>query len=225
MSDDYDRLSELGVEQGRALGRWWVTHNVRPTHVFTGNLQRQRHTAAAVGTMFAQAQLDFPQPVQLAGLNEYDADALIRDLAPALAEVDDEIAVLQRAFTSASEQHEQYKAVHRLLEASMLRWIGDAPQVREVGMASWSEFSDGVRAAMQQTRVSQSGATVAVFTSGGPIGVAVQTALRAPQVVAAELNWRVMNAAVTQFTYSGDRLALDTFNTTPFLGADELTYR
>ncbi len=50
--------------------------------------------------------------------------------------------------------------------------------------------------------------------------------LRAPEVVAVELNWRIRNASTTQFTYSGQRIALDNFNLVHHLTEPELlTYR
>jgi len=42
---------------------------------------------------------------------------------------------------------------------------------------------------------------------------------------AADLNWRVHNGSVTRFTFSGSRVALDTFNDTAQLDAGMLTYR
>ena len=74
-------------------------------------------------------------------------------------------------------------------------------------------------------RRNDSGKTVAVFTSGGPIGVSVQSALEAPDLKAAELNWRVYNCSVTQFTFSGERISLDAFNGTAHLQPEMLTFR
>jgi broad specificity phosphatase PhoE len=53
---------------------------------------------------------------------------------------------------------------------------------------------------------------VLLFTSGGPIGVLVQTALGAPDRSFADVNWRVRNCSITEFVFSADRLSLDSFN-------------
>ena len=58
---------------------------------------------------------------------------------------------------------------------------------------------------------------MATFTSGGPIGVAVQTCLRSPVMAALEVSWRVRNAALTTFLFSGNRVSLDGFNKLPHL--------
>jgi broad specificity phosphatase PhoE len=67
---------------------------------------------------------------------------------------------------------------------------------------------------------------VAVFTSGGVIGVTVQNVLNAPEPLALEINWRVRNCSMTEFIFSRDRLSLDSFNTIPHLDDPALrTYR
>ena len=107
----------------------------------------------------------------------------------------------------------------------MTAWVSGAHDVAGLSLPTWQAFSGTVRDALARTRVAQSGARVAVFTSGGPVGIAVQTALDAPEQAAAAVNWRVHNASVTQFTYSGPRLSLDSFNVVSHLSADQLTYR
>ena len=92
----------------------------------------------------------------------------------------------------------------------------------------WEEWSGDVRDVI--TTIMQKAGTgrrVAVFTSGGPIGVSVQTCLEAPEIQAAKLHWRVRNASFTEYTFSRGRIALDYFNATPhFVNTpDLLTYR
>ena len=61
------------------------------------------------------------------------------------------------------------------------------------------------------------GVRVAAFTSGGAIGVAVQTFLLARAMAALEVNWRVRNTSLTTFLFSGTRVSLDGFNELPHL--------
>jgi broad specificity phosphatase PhoE len=58
------------------------------------------------------------------------------------------------------------------------------------------------------------GVTVAAFTSGGPIGTILQTALNAPDAAALELNWRVRNGSLTTLLFHQGRVSLDRFNDT-----------
>ncbi len=114
---------------------------------------------------------------------------------------------------------------HLLLEALMRFYIeGDH---NSDGFETWRQFHDRVTGALTQIRSREGrGRRVAVFTSGGPIGVSVQTTLEAPEQKAGELNWRVHNVSVTLFTFTANRISLDQFNSITHLTTEELrTYR
>jgi hypothetical protein len=54
----------------------------------------------------------------------------------------------------------------------------------------------------------------------------VQVVVGAPDRTAMELNWRIRNAAVTEFIFGRERVTLDEFNTIEHLSDPELvTYR
>ena len=44
-TDDYDRLSELGVRQAERVGEYFRDHGIVLDSVYCGSLKRQRHTA------------------------------------------------------------------------------------------------------------------------------------------------------------------------------------
>ena len=98
----------------------------------------------------------------------------------------------------------------------MPRWIKG--ELEAPGLESWTVFHarvlGGLRAILEAERPSR---RVVVFTSGGPIGVAVQSALKAPEPLAIDLNWRIRNCSLTEFVFSGSRVSLDVFNATPHL--------
>jgi broad specificity phosphatase PhoE len=67
---------------------------------------------------------------------------------------------------------------------------------------------------------------VVVFTSGGPIGLAVQSSVQAPARSFLDVNWRVRNTSITQFVFDRSRITLDCFNAIPHLDEVSLwTYR
>ena len=70
------------------------------------------------------------------------------------------------------------------------------------------------------------GRRVVVFTSGGPIGFAVQHALQAPPRSFLDVNWRIRNCSVTEFLFDRSRFTLDSFNGVSHLDDAALrTYR
>ena len=69
---------------------------------------------------------------------------------------------------------------------------------------------------------------VLLVSSGGPIATAVAHVLDAPFEASIELNLRIRNTAITEFSFTPKRHALLSFNTIPHLDApaqrDWVTY-
>ena len=227
LSEDYDRLSELGEAQARALAEFWLRRGVRPTSVYSGTLLRQQRTAEVVGDVFAAGDEYWPSLQVLPGLDEYPADDIVERLGPVMAAQDAAVARLMRAVEIADDAASRYKSIHRMLEAVMAGWVeGGYEESAIPGLMSWTTFSNGVRSALESMMAAAgSGSTVAVFTSGGPIGVSLQTVLQAPEIKAAETNWRIHNCSVTRFTFSGARISLDSFNDVSHLEPNYLSFR
>src|SRR5262249_13148835 len=114
------------------------------------------------------------------------------------------------------------RQLQRMFETVMPLWISG--QLERPGLETWPAFRERV---MQGFRLiveaEGSSRRVAVFRSGGPIGLAVQTVLRAPEEQAIEINWRIKNCSLTEFVFTRGRISLDTFNATPHLA--ETTFR
>lgn len=224
-SSDYDQLSSLGFEQAAHLAEYWLVNGVVPTEVYAGTLLRQQQTAQAVGDVFVRRGLAWPQPEFLPGLNEYCAERFMVELRAELEQRDPAVKLLSEQFDAATDEQERYRSFHRLLEAVMRHYV--AGEYECGGFESWRAFHDRVSQAVDEIcgRAGR-GRHIAVFTSGGPIGVAVQRVMRAPEQQAAELNWRIYNSSVTRFTFRPGRVTLDQFNTIPHLTEDRLrTYR
>lgn len=105
----------------------------------------------------------------------------------------------------------------------MHAWLNDA--VTHPAVESWPAVRQRVQAALHAVINQPGSRRVAVFTSGGPIGIAVMTALGAPDAHALELNWRLRNASLTSFVFSRGRLSLDSFNHTPHLSLGLESFR
>jgi broad specificity phosphatase PhoE len=70
---------------------------------------------------------------------------------------------------------------------------------------------------------------LAIFTSGGPISVAIQLALGISDQKTMEISWQIMNASITRFKYNDRGIALSGFNDIAHLEIERnkklLTYR
>jgi broad specificity phosphatase PhoE len=111
-----------------------------------------------------------------------------------------------------------------MFEVLMARWIGNDVSADHV--ETFEAFHTRASAAFDAVLSQTGNRRVVVFSSGGPIGVTVQRALRAPKPVALELNWRVRNTSLTEYVFGRGRLSLDVFNVAPHLeGTDLQTFR
>lgn len=154
----------------------------------------RRHTRTAELAGFDQFD---PKPE----FNEYDANGILGD---GRLEVKDN------------------RELQKLFDVRMPQWI--AGTLQSPDLETWQAFRErvqcGIRRILEADRPSR---RVVVFTSGGPIGVAVQTVVGAKEPMAMELNWRVRNCSLTEFIFTRSRMSLDTFNATPHL--KEVTFR
>ena len=234
-AEDYDVLSEVGWAQSRRLGEHLAARGVVPDVVVRGGMRRHRET---VEGMLEGAGWSAPVE-QDHGWDEFDHLGVVA----AHPEVPD-----SRGGHDPTESRRDFQ---RLFEAATRRWTsGDHEQDYSEPFASfrWRVLSALTRASVR----AGPGGTVAVVSSGGPIGV-VAGHLVAPAStgapgesqqaephdgpragpdadrIAAEL-WARFNAVVvnTSFTRlvigsTGPRLL--TFNEHPHLEGDHLTYR
>ncbi|HEV8040257.1 MAG TPA: histidine phosphatase family protein [Bryobacteraceae bacterium] len=154
----------------------------------------QRHTRTA-------ELAGFPEVTRRPAFNEYDANGILGEG--------------QRAVKNNRD-------LQKLFDERMPQWI--AGTLQSPGLESWQAFHErvvrGFRGIVEADRPSR---RIVVFTSAGPIGVAVQTVVGAKEPMAMELNWRIRNCSLTEFIFTRSRISLDTFNATPHL--EEVTFR
>jgi len=199
-ADNYDQLSPLGHRQCVRLGEYFRMKGLRFDAVLSGTLQRHLQTYAAIEEGLQQAQAPQCWP----GLNEYDSHAVLATVHP---------GPLAKPTTP-----EMYRHHFRLLRDGLLRWMEGSAQPQ--GMPSYAEFSAGVAGALDHVRERHIG-DVLMVSSGGPISTAVGLLLGASNEAKIELNLRIRNSSITEFTFTPKRHALVTYNTLPHLDAAE----
>lgn len=218
-SEQPDRLTALGWEQGRALGRHWRECGLRVDAAFHGTLRRQRETFDAVRGAFRAAGVAFPRATVEPGLDEYAAQDLVRTIGPQLARAEADFALLWERWVAAASAPDRNRHFQRMFENLAGRW--SRGEISHPGLEPWSDFRSRANAALSRIRAGHKrGARVVAFTSGGPIGVAVQSCLGAPPEAALAINWRVRNCSLTSFLFSGSRVSLDAFNEMPHFAAN-----
>ena len=220
--DDYDRLSPDGRQQSRRLGEYWLQEQQQFDAVYCGPRERHRDTAAIIGEEFQRAGITWPDPIVRDELDEHQVDQLVRDHAEALAEKSDLLADYFSQFQAASLPDDRQRSFQRLFEAVASTWLGGD----SFSVESWTDFRSRVNRLLSEViDFPARKRRVAMFSSVGPISVAVQRAVQCEDHIALQTGWRIWNCSLTEFVFSPGRITLDRFNALPHLPQKEWTYR
>jgi broad specificity phosphatase PhoE len=219
---NYDRLSPAGIQQAQILGEYLAGIRFVFHEAYCGNLERQQHTAREVMSGFTSAGINFPSPATQAAFDEYDAFTVWKNQTHKMIQEN----VLLPA--DIDETRTDKRKFQLLFERIMMRWISgnhDAP-----GDIRWKDFVDRVLNGISAlTSRHGSGQHIAVFTSGGPIAVAMRLALGLTDCKTMEISWQVMNASISRFYFNSRGIFLAGFNDIAHLAMKQdmslLTYR
>ena len=189
---NYDKLSELGWEQSRMLGRWFAEKGVRPARIVIGAQARHRETAEGIVEGLGGAAPAFERH---AGFNEYDAGT-----------------VLERWLGGRPRPPKDDRRAHfRALSAALAVW-----QAGEIeGSERFAEFETRVAEALDFAAGGE-GPVLAV-TSGGAIGQTVRALLRAPPEGMIRAHMQAKNAGFSRLAGRAGALWLNSFNEAPHL--------
>ena len=188
---DYDQLSPLGAQQSQRLGEHWRAQGLQFDAVICGTLKRHAQTLAGIQQGLGTAHT----PLRWPGLNEYDSEAVIRTV---------HTGELVKPTTQ-----EGYRDHFRLLRDGLTQWM--AGVVSPQGMPTYVDFVKGVTSALDHIRLNVQG-NVLLVSSGGPIATAVGHVLRLSPETSIELNLRIRNSAVSEFSFNPKRHSLVAFN-------------
>lgn len=216
-ADDYDRLSELGLEQARVLGEALRPRLPAVDVVVTGTQRRHLQTAEA-----CLAALRLSPPMRaLPGLDEVDHAELLVGLDPRYV---DRAALGNDVLARGGDPRRAFQAI---FAAAFDRWTSGLHDADY--RTSWPDFRRRCAAALEEiVRPLPSSASALVFTSGGPIAALCLGLLGLPDPAAARLVWTLVNGGVTKLLHGPGGTRLSTLNEhAHFEGARRrlLTYR
>jgi len=222
---DYDQLSAIGEQQGLALGAYWAEQGVKIDAIYSGPRVRHRKFAELAAAGYCERGIHWPEPVVLNELDEFDLDGMAKHCAPQLSGRDPEFARMVQEFLESQVEEERQRSFQRMFERVLRHW--QASESLEGDVETWPAFRSRVAGVIRRIQSeSPRGARVAVFTSGGVIGCALQQALGVTDPMMLDLSWRIRNASLTDFVFTPARFTLDAFNMTPHLRDPSLwTYR
>ncbi len=225
LEPDYDKLSPTGEIQARLLGEYWASRNVAFDRVYSGPCVRQIDTARIVTGVYRRMGIAFAELTVLPEFDEYQGEDVLSKSVPELIKADARIRDLHAAFQSAATSEEKRRTFQRLFEAVVGKWVDGEIPLQDV--ESWPEFCARVNRGLSKiTSSSVRGGSVAIFSSGGPIGAAMQRALNLSPRDMLRVTWMSRNCSYSEFLATGGRFTLSAFNAFPHLDDPALlTYR
>jgi broad specificity phosphatase PhoE len=225
LEQNYDKLSATGERQARLLGEYWARRRLTFDRVYSGPRSRQIETAQITGEVYKRSRLSWPEIQIMQEFDEYDGEWVMESSLAGLAESNPQVRALQEAFLNAGDTREKHKTFQRMFEVVIGKWVGGELQVDDV--ECWPDFCARVRQGLDRVCASNGGGeNVAIFSSGGPIGVSLQRALDLSQENTLKVAWMARNCSFTEFLFSGERFTLSSFNELPHIDDPALvTYR
>jgi len=202
LGGDYDRLSDLGIQQAEYLGRHFAEMGIAFDRIACGRLRRQAMTVEAM----APALMARPALEVLPGLDEYDFD----NLAEAFFELEPEPA----------DFREDRRVFFRTLRKALLAWSRDelpAGRLKE----SWGDFTGRIAGALQDLCDPARGERVLAVSSGGAIAMVLREVLGLSPEVATRLNLQTKNTGISRFIFTDRAIYLSSFNAAPHLETPE----
>jgi broad specificity phosphatase PhoE len=221
-ADDYDVLSPTGFRQAEVLGDHLVELGLGFDRCIAGSLMRQRHTAETALSRFTLQGHPTPPLETDPAFNEFDAEAVIRALLPAM--LADEPAALD-VMRNAAHNRAEFQRLFALIIGRWLDGEHDAPALQ-----SWLAFVAQVKAGLDSLLDSAGpNDRIAVFTSGGTITALLHLITQMPAVQAFELNWQIVNTSLNHLKFRGRDVSLASFNSHAHLqlmkAPELITYR
>jgi broad specificity phosphatase PhoE len=225
LEQTYDKLSALGETQAHLLGEFWARHKLVFDRVCSGPCVRQKDTATIVAAAYRKVNLAFPDLLVMPELDEYQGEAVLESGLSALLESDREISALHDAFQASNDPQSRRRTFQKLFEAVIGKWVDG--QILTSSVEPWRDFASRVNSGLTKFLLGGTpGERAAIFTSGGPIGLAVQRALDLSPQNTLRVSWMAQNCSFSEFLYSSDRFTMSSFNSVPHLDdPSQQTYR
>ncbi len=220
--DNYDRMSSLGIRQSQCLAKHLANTGKSFDGLYYGEMERQQNTAREFINHYSGEGLAMSAPVVSRAFNEYDSFAVWQALIPEMLE--DKPSIAKDLEKLPADQ----KAFQRVFAPLMTRWV--TGEYNADGIPCWDEFTQRVKQGIEELMAHHgTNKRLVVFTSGGPISVAVQIALGLSDKMALEISWQLLNASITRFKYNRRGMMLAGFNEVTHLELERdeglITYR
>ncbi len=159
--DNYDKLSELGIEQASILGQFYADNKRQVDKIFTGSMVRQMNTAKHFCKPYLLGSGRSVPAQTFSQLNEFDHEEVLFTFLGCKDKVE-----FKAKF--AEENNASKTALLQMFQDAMIRWV--AGEHDDEYQETWSQFSERATEGLNKVIAETEDDSVSlVFTSGGII--------------------------------------------------------
>jgi len=205
LSDNYDKLSEVGEKQSQLLAKYLHEKSIKFDQAFVGPLVRQNQTFN-----FIKEQNDIAHTTNLLNLKEHEGPKALKLYYEDLINESEYVRNLWEAFQKDPSLRRKNSLL--IFEHFIRKWIRG--EIRVNGTEPWSEFKTNALFALSQIRSNtHKNQRSLVVSSGGTIAAMLSSVLKMHDMIeVAQLNYLIRNASITKLTLNKDRISLLSFN-------------
>lgn len=211
LKEDYDQLSDLGINQSTLLGNSLKDRNTSFSHLVSGSMKRHQQTANHF--LVGSEQII----VEDGRWDEYDHMELLVKHNPLLTNY-------ESIGSHIMKESNPMKALQNILNDSIHDWMIDAHDYGQ----TWKSFKENAWNALNELADQlEKRQNACVFTSGGPIAVILLHLLSLADKQFIDLQARMVNTSVTKVLVGKSKLSLSTYNEYSHLdhNPELITYR
>lgn len=219
---DYDNLSDHGHAQSRLLGDYFVKKEIQFDQVFLGPLRRHHQTYDKVNKAYTESGTPFPKATEIEELKEYEGMASMSSVRKQLSLHHPEF----RDWFIEMDEQPSHRTKMKMVVAYLQMWATNTLgfELAE-DIQRFADFRKTAELGLQKVMSgNEKGKTIAVFSSGGCIAamIAKVAGVENPEKVMG-FNLVMLNTAISEVLFSGNRLSLQTFNILPHLNEEMIT--
>jgi broad specificity phosphatase PhoE len=192
-AENYDQLSNIGREQARAIGDYFLSQQTEFDQIVHGALSRQMETAQ----LMAKHMKHVTPLVLDERANEFDSERLLQRYIPKVAELSAENQTLINSTTKPWYTDPNH--FERIFRKAVQLWQQDS----QCDFESWDEFKRRINELLHDTRNNLGpNKRIAIVTSGGLIAHTLQSVLGCDDQVFLDMNLSINNASLSEFKVS-----------------------
>lgn len=209
LTDNYDQLSSLGIEQANALAKY-LANEVSIHHKYVGPHKRQQQTSDAIHDSYKAKLLPLPSPILLPELKEHSGPATLHHYKNKL--IQEDLHCIGWHNDSIQNPKNLRKNSIKIFEYFIPQWMEGKYETE--GLEDFSTFrkeiSKGINVILKKKETDQN---TAIISSAGSISTIIAQLTNIHDVKEiAKISFEILNASITSLQIINGEWQINKFN-------------